>query len=548
MDRAAPHSAPAPGAGAALTEPGHGTGQGARLGAGLGAGQKDAPSLPPPVSPPSLPFGFARDQGVALDGDCLLTGPDASPLGLREARRRAGHPLTLRALTQEGFEAELARLYDRPAPRDRGEDGDAEDLTFDLEGAERPGQTRDLLEDPADAPVIRLVNQLLRQAVRAGASDLHLEPHETGLRARMRVDGTMTPVFDRRDVPARRVVSRLKVMASLDIAETRLPQDGRIALRFGGRAIDLRVSTLPGHHGERVVMRLLDRAGGLMGLDRLGLGAADAERLTRLAALPDGVILATGPTGSGKTTTLYSLLKLADRRERTILTIEDPVEYDLPGVSQTQVNAEIGLSFARGLRSLLRQDPDVLLVGEIRDGETAQVALEAALTGHLVFSSLHTNTALTALVRLRELGVEPYLIAATLRGVVAQRLVRRVCPDCAGQAPPAPADLARFAEAGLPPPAMVPQAVGCPACEGSGYAGRVGLFDILEVTEPLRAAIEAGAGETALRAAVLAGAVAGGAAGHSGLMGAGLIGAGLARIAAGETTLDEVVRVLGEGA
>lgn len=482
-----------------------------------------------PAGAPSLPFAFARDQQVAIEGARLLCGPEPSALGLREARRRAGCALVPEVLTLEDFEAALARLYEGGGAAPAGED---DTLSFDLEGEDRPGTARDLLEDPADAPVIRLVNQLLRQAVRTGASDLHIEPHEAGLRARMRVDGTMQPVFDRRDVPARRVVSRLKVMASLDIAETRLPQDGRIALRFGGRAIDLRVSTLPGHHGERVVMRLLDRTAGLMDLDRLGLGTADAARLRRLAAMPNGVILATGPTGSGKTTTLYSLLKLADRRERTILTIEDPVEYDLPGVSQTQVNAEIGLTFARGLRSLLRQDPDVLLVGEIRDGETAQVALEAALTGHLVFSSLHTNTALTALVRLRELGVEPFLIAATLRGVVAQRLVRRVCPACAGQRAPGAGEAGRFAAEGLPVPEAVPVAGGCPACEGTGYAGRVGVFDILEIDDALRAGIEAGHGEAVLR--------------ESGVAAGSLMRAGLARVAAGETTLDELTRVLGE--
>jgi len=489
----------------------------------------DPASRPPPPVPP-LPFAFARDQQVALDGARLLCGPEPSALGLREARRRAGRPLVPEALGPDAFAAALARLYGGEA----GQGGAADEiLSFDLEGEDRPGQSRDLLEDPADAPVIRLVNQLLRQAVRAGASDLHIEPHESGLRARMRVDGTMTQVLDRSDVPARRVVSRLKVMAALDIAETRLPQDGRIALRFGGRAIDLRVSTLPGHHGERVVMRLLDRAAGLMDLDRLGLDAGAAARLRRLAGLPNGVILATGPTGSGKTTTLYSLLRLADRAERTILTIEDPVEYDLPGVSQTQVNAAVGLSFARGLRSLLRQDPDVLLVGEIRDGETAQVALEAALTGHLVFSSLHTNTALTALVRLRELGVEPYLIAATLRGVVAQRLVRRLCPACAGASAPAPAEAARFVRAGLAVPKALPRATGCAACDGTGFAGRVGLFDILEIDEGMRRAIERGAGETALAEA-------------AGRTGEGLEAAALARVAAGETTLDEVTRVLGD--
>lgn len=485
----------------------------------------------PPAAPP-LPFAFARDQQVALDGDRLLCGPDPSPLGLREARRRAGRPLVPQVLDLDAFETALARLYEGGAsPGGQGED----DVSFDLEGDDRAGAARDLLEDPADAPVIRLVNQLLRQAVRAGASDLHIEPHEGGLRARMRIDGTMQQVLDRADVPGRRVVSRLKVMANLDIAETRLPQDGRIALRFGGRAIDLRVSTLPGHYGERVVMRLLDRSAGLMDLDRLGLPEDEAARLRRLSALPNGVILATGPTGSGKTTTLYSLLKLADRRERTVLTIEDPVEYDLPGVSQTQVNAEIGLTFARGLRSLLRQDPDVLLVGEIRDGETAQVALEAALTGHLVFSSLHTNTALTALVRLRELGIEPYLIAATLRGVVAQRLVRRVCTACARHTPPSAPEAARFTAAGLPVPATVPRATGCAACDGTGYAGRVGVFDILEIDDAIRAAVEQGAGETTLRAA-------------AGVRANGLLVEGLRRAAAGETTLEELTRVLGEGA
>ena len=494
----------------------------------------DAGSARPVAAPApagvALPFAFARDEQVALEGDLLLCGPEATALGLREARRRAGRGLRIENLPLDAYEARLARIYaaDSPAEAD-GEDA----LSFDLEGDEQRGAARDLLEDPTDAPVIRLVNQLLRQAVRAGASDLHIEPHEGGLRARMRVDGTMTQVLDRADVPARRVVSRLKVMASLDIAETRLPQDGRIALKFGGRAIDLRVSTLPGHYGERVVMRLLDRSAGLKTLDRLGLAEADSARLRRLAAMPNGVILATGPTGAGKTTTLYSLLQLADRRERTVLTIEDPVEYDLPGVSQTQVNAEIGLSFAKGLRSLLRQDPDVLLVGEIRDGETAQTALEASLTGHLVFSSLHTNTALTALVRLRELGVEPYLIAATLRGVVAQRLVRRVCPSCVQHAAPTAAEAARFAAADLDAPARLPRAHGCPACEGTGYAGRVGVFDILEIDEALRGAIEQGGGETLLRQA-------------TGRDGAGLIRAGLMRAAAGETTLDELTRVLGE--
>ena len=477
-----------------------------------------------------LPFAFARDNQVALDGAVLLIGPEATANGLREARRRAGAPVIPTPLSESDFQGALARLYE-----DTGNKTDDPDVAFDLEDPDRPGTTRDLLEDATEAPVIRLVNQLLRQAVRADASDLHLEPHEDGLRARMRVDGTMQTMFDRRDVPARRVVSRLKVMARLDIAETRLPQDGRIALRLGGRAIDLRLSTLPGHYGERVVMRLLDRTTGLMALDRLGLAADQAALLQRLAGLPNGIILATGPTGSGKTTSLYSLLRLADRAERNILTVEDPVEYDLPGVSQTQVNADIGLTFARGLRSILRQDPDVILVGEIRDGETALVASEAALTGHLVFSSLHANNALSAVVRLRELGVDNYLISATLRGVLAQRLVRRLCTECRTTQPPTGAEARVFTDHGLAAPAMLSHPQGCPTCEGTGFDGRIGVFDILEIDDTLREAIDAGAPEARMRAI-------------TGRKGSALFAAALARVATGETALDEVRRVIGESA
>ena len=483
-----------------------------------------------------LSFAFARDNQVALDGGSLLAGPEATLNGLREARRAAGGPVTPQALSLGDFQVALARLYDQPGQRAGQGDGEGDDaLAFDLEENPRGGGTRDLLEDATEAPVIQLVNQLLRRAVRAEASDLHLEPHEEGLRVRMRVDGTMQSILDRRDVPARRVVSRLKVMAGLDIAETRLPQDGRIALRLGGRAIDVRLSTLPGHHGERVVMRLLDRAAGLMALDRLGLSAVQSAQLHRLAALPNGIILATGPTGSGKTTTLYSFLRLADRDERNILTVEDPVEYDLAGISQTQVNPEIGLSFARGLRSILRQDPDVILVGEIRDSETALVAAEAALTGHLVFSSLHANNVLSAVVRLRELGLEAYLISATLRGVVAQRLVRRLCREC--RQPEAPDDAARalFAAHGLDAPERLHRACGCPACDGTGFAGRIGVFDILEVDDALRAQIDAGASESALRKA-------------TGRTESTLFRAALEQVARGETTLDEVRRVIGESA
>ncbi len=396
-----------------------------------------------------------------------------------------------------------------------------------------PQRERDLLEDTEDAPVIQLVNQLLRRAVLAGASDLHVEPYEGGLRARMRVDGFLQPVLDRSDVPVKRIVSRLKVMAGLDIAETRLPQDGRIPLRLGGRLIDTRVSAMPGNYGERVVLRILDRQAGLMPLEGLGLMPAQVAQLERMSALPNGIILATGPTGSGKTTTLYSLLKLANREARNIVTVEDPVEYDLPGISQSQINAEIGMTFAAGLRATLRQDPDVILVGEIRDGETVSVAAQAALTGHLVFSSLHANGSVGAVVRLRDLGLDDFLIASTLRGVIAQRLLRRLCPECRRAHPPTAAEAAQFTRHDLPVPSEVCDAQGCVACSGSGYSGRVGIFEMIEVDEALRGAIDDGLPETRLRHIALSERDT-------------LIGHGLAQVAQGNTSLAETLRVLGD--
>jgi len=486
-----------------------------------------------------LPFAFARDHQVALDGARLLTGPEPSPAGLRAARAVAGRPLDLARLDAKEFQQSLARLYDA------GGEQLAEDaLQFDLDGETRDAMPRDLLEDAAEAPVVKLVNQLLRRAVRQSASDLHIEPHEEGLRARIRVDGTLQQAFDRRDVPARRVVSRLKVMAGLDIAETRLPQDGRIALRLGGKAVDVRISTLPGPYGERVVMRLLDRSGGLLAPEDLGLDPERQALLNRLAAQPNGIILATGPTGSGKTTTLYSLLQLADRRQRNIITVEDPIEYELPGISQCQVNSEIGMTFARGLRSVLRQDPDVILVGEIRDSETAQVAAEAALTGHLVFSSVHANSPLATVVRLRELGVENYLVSATLRGVIAQRLLRRLCPDCARSGAPTPEEASCFTREGLAVPERIYHApppdetAACETCNGVGYAGRVGVFDLLEITDTLREGIEAGESEYRLRARLER---------ENPEAARGLYHLALYKVAQGKTSLSELARVIGDG-
>lgn len=478
-----------------------------------------------------LPFAFAQSQQVALEGTRLILGPEATQLGLREAQRRlgAGAVPELVELDRTGFEAALARIYQQGSASAEA----AAEISFDLEEAAFARRQRDLLDEPGDAPVIQLVNQLLRRAVQGGASDLHVEPHEGGLRVRMRIDGMLQQVMDRPDVPVRRIVSRLKVMAGLDIAETRLPQDGRIALSLAGRQIDTRVSSLPGHHGERIVLRILDRSAGLMPLEALGLSPEQQAQLARLSALPNGIILATGPTGAGKTTTLYSLLQLANRAERNIVTVEDPVEYDLPGISQSQINASIGMSFAAGLRAALRQDPDVILVGEIRDGETASTAAQAALTGHLVFSTLHANSAAAAVVRLRDLGVEDYLIAATLRGVLAQRLLRRLCMDCRSPRPADPEEAALFARHGVAPPPQLFAAQGCEACGGSGHAGRFGIYEIAAIPAELRSAIAAGADETQIAGMALAPAER-------------LAGQGLAAAAAGTVSLEEVLRVAGD--
>jgi len=322
-------------------------------------------------------------------------------------------------------------------------------------------------------------------------------------------------------------------MAGLDTAETRLPQDGRIALRYGGRDIDVRMSTLPGHFGERITLRVLDRHSGLMPLDELGLSDDQAQVLHRLAARPDGIVLATGPTGSGKTTTLYSLLQLADQSKRNIVTVEDPIEYHLPGISQTQTNAEIGMTFAAGLRATLRQDPDVILVGEIRDGETAQVAAQASLTGHTVFSSLHANGSVAAVTRLRDLGLDNFLIAATLRGILAQRLLRCLCDDCKQMVEPDATASALFAGIGEDTPKKIPSAVGCETCADTGYSGRQGAFEIVEIDEDVAAAIGENASEQELKRLAVP-------------RGKTLMAQGLKLVTDGRISVEEVRRVLGE--
>jgi general secretion pathway protein E len=347
---------------------------------------------------------------------------------------------------------------------------------------EQLADARDLANQP---PVIRFVNLLIREAHDARASDIHLESTRNGLSARLRVDGVLTDLPSPPKGLQAAVISRVKLLAELDIAERRAPQDGRIRARLEERELDLRVSTVPTLYGESVVLRLLDRGGRPVGLDELGMASDTLDTFRRLAERPHGILLATGPTGSGKTTTLYAALALRQRAAEKIITVEDPVEYHLEGVTQVPVNAKAGMTFAGALRSILRQDPDVLMVGEMRDGETAAIATQAALTGHLVFSTLHTNDAASALTRLVDLKVEPYLIAGTLEGVLAQRLVRRICPDCQERYTP---DLDAVALLARPPVGRLTleRGRGCAACRQTGYRGRTGIFELLTVTEEIK--------------------------------------------------------------
>ena len=336
----------------------------------------------------------------------------------------------------------------------------------------------DLLATSDDAPIIRLLNALLTQAARDGASDIHIEPYEQHSAVRFRVDGTLREVVQPNRALHAALISRLKIMADLDIAEKRLPQDGRISLRIGTRAVDVRVSTLPNAHGERAVLRLLDKSANKLSLAAVGMAGQTLQRFNKLLRQPHGIVLVTGPTGSGKTTTLYAALSQFDASLSNIMTVEDPIEYELPGVGQTQVNNKIDLSFAKALRAILRQDPDVIMIGEIRDHETAQIAIQASLTGHLVLATLHTNDAASAVNRLIDMGVEPFLLSSSLLGVLAQRLVRKRCHACAG--------------------------AGCDACGQTGYAGRTGVFELLVASDEIRAQIHNRAAEADLRATALA--------------------------------------------
>jgi general secretion pathway protein E len=397
-------------------------------------------------------------------------------------------------------------------------DGDDEDYTADV---------RDLANQP---PVVRYVNLLVRDAFEVGASDIHLEATRAGLSARVRLDGVLVPALEPPRDLHHAVISRIKLLAELDIAERRRPQDGRTRVRLAERELDLRVSTVPTMFGESVVLRLLDRGGRPVELEELGMPADMLECVAWLSARPHGMVLVTGPTGSGKTTTLYACLERREKTAEKIITVEDPVEYQLAGVTQVPVHRQAGVTFATALRSILRQDPDVLMVGEMRDAETAEIAVQAAMTGHLVFTTLHTNDAVGAIPRLMDLGVPEYLVAATIEGVLAQRLVRRVCPECRAEYRPSSASVALLAGRPVGRVTMT-RGAGCGACRGTGFRGRVGIFELLQMTDELKDAIVRRASRGKLRELAAA----------SGMR--PMRSDGWAKAAAGITTVEEVLRV-----
>ena len=467
-----------------------------------------------------LPYAFAKAHTLLLEDDGeqlqLWAGEGTSLSALSEV---------LRLYAVDALEREpAATLAQRIAAAYAGGESSAATVIGEVESRvdlsrmmqDLPA-VEDLLEAANDAPIIRMLNALLTQAAKDGASDIHIEPYERSSTVRFRVDGTLREVVQPNKALHAALISRLKIMAELDIAEKRLPQDGRISLRIGGRAIDVRVSTLPSAHGERAVLRLLDKTESKFTLESLGMSGDVLARFDQLIAQPHGIVLVTGPTGSGKTTTLYASLGRIDTSTTNVLTVEDPVEYELPGIGQTQVNARIELTFAKALRAILRQDPDVIMIGEIRDYETAQIAIQASLTGHLVLATLHTNDAPSAVTRLTDFGVEPYLLSSSLLGVLAQRLVRKLCPVCKG------AD----AQGRWRP-------VGCAACDHTGYKGRTGVYELMVADDRIRSLIHSRAAESQLFVAAEA----------AGLRSMREDGERL--VAEGITSLEEVMRVTRE--
>jgi general secretion pathway protein E len=488
------------------------------------------------LSPASrtLPFAFAKRHGLVLrevrEGVALCAlRHDASASAVAEARRMLRMPLELARVGDEEFDRLLRVTYEGG--------GASLQMVGSLEGdtdlahlAQDLPEQADLLESDDDAPIIRLINAVLGQAVRENASDIHVEPFENRLVVRFRVDGILREVLQTKRAVAPLVVSRIKVMSKLDIAEKRLPQDGRISLRIAGRAVDVRVSTIPSGHGERVVLRILDKQAGRLDLESLGMDQRTRDSIDELIHKPHGILLVTGPTGSGKTTSLYAALERLNDNSRNIMTVEDPIEYYIDGIGQTQVNTKVEMTFARGLRAILRQDPDVVMVGEIRDLETAQIAVQASLTGHLVLSTLHTNTAVGAITRLRDMGIEPFLLSSSLIGVVAQRLVRVLNPE-SRIAAPASAYERRLLN--VPEDEPAPQIWRPGRDSGNGYRGRMGIYELVTVDDQMRTMIHDGAAEHDLER-------------YARTLTPSIRDDGRAKILRGETTVEEVLRVTRE--
>ncbi|WP_435275201.1 type II secretion system ATPase GspE [Psychrobium sp. nBUS_13] len=491
----------------------------------------DAPDI---VVPGEFSFAFAKRHQVLLvrsEDATTIFYSDATKLsGLTEARRFVGQDVTLVHLSADDFERDLTIKYQHDTSQtqqlveDLGNDVDLFTLADELT------ETQDLLESEDDAPIIKLINATLSEAIKEGASDVHIETFEKQLTIRFRVDGILREVLKPNRKLASLLVSRIKVMARLDIAEKRVPQDGRISLRIAGRGVDVRVSTMPSSHGERVVLRLLDKNQARLNLKDLGMTESIRERFNTLIHRPHGIILVTGPTGSGKSTTLYAGLTDLNSKDRNILTVEDPIEYNIEGIGQTQVNAKVDMTFARGLRAILRQDPDVVMIGEIRDLETAQIAVQASLTGHLVMSTLHTNTAVGAVTRMQDMGVETFLLSSSLLGVLAQRLVRTLCNECREEHL---ADDAELTLLGQTSPTTIYRPKGCESCNYSGYKGRTGIHELLEVDDTVREMIHNGASESEVERQARS-------------VSSGIRGDGVSKVLAGITTLEEVLRVTKE--
>jgi general secretion pathway protein E len=480
-----------------------------------------------------LSFSFAKRHGLLVygyeDGHALtLIRNDATPASLSETRRFVDCPLRTEIVTAEQFDARITAFYEQESnSRISMVDGlgDDDDL---FRAAQDLPEPSDLLESDDDAPIIRLINAVLTSAVKDNASDIHIEPFENRLVVRFRIDGVLREALQSRRAVAPLIVSRIKVMSKLDIAEKRLPQDGRISLRIAGRAVDVRVSTMPSGHGERVVLRLLDKHAGRLDLGQLGMSTTAQQAVDSMIHRPHGILLVTGPTGSGKTTSLYAALERINNDSRNIMTVEDPIEYYIDGIGQSQVNTKVDMTFARGLRAILRQDPDVVMVGEIRDLETAEIAVQASLTGHLVLSTLHTNTAVGAVTRLRDMGIEPFLLSSSLIGVIAQRLVRVLDPSTRQEHSALDYECKEIGADPANPPTLYqpPQDTKL----GDGFKGRSGIYEVIKIDDQFRTMIHDGASEHLLEQ-------------YARTLSPSIREDGIRQVLDGTTTLEEVLRV-----